>query len=381
MSNSTGRLVPAQRRYDVSDYFMLRANVLSTSEYERIVDNIISRIGSNFEIDSLDHRVKVALIIASPSLYERLANIKTLDLSSSEVRKLIRYLKRMTRRATPFGAFAGVALGTWAERTDITLSTEIHGRARMDAEWLDAYVKQLEELQFIRTSLRWRVASEATLRGGQVKIPVTKPSGSTSAGRAASITLSPMLAAVWELAQMPIAYATLRDALVEKSTSKNEQSVERFLDGLWRHRMLVTDLTPPVTCTTPLNWLLAKLANIPEALIVTHQLKTLMDLLDECAFLNATDCVQRIEMVRAYAANISRATSTKVDIQLDMALKLSGKSISRRVRADVARATQALLRLSPMPFGPGYLQAYKQQFGERYGINHEVPLKELLAGR
>ena len=36
--------------------------------------------------------------------------------------KLLRYLIRMSNRPTPYGLFAGVALGQWAECTDLALA-------------------------------------------------------------------------------------------------------------------------------------------------------------------------------------------------------------------------------------------------------------------
>jgi thiopeptide-type bacteriocin biosynthesis protein len=65
-------------------------------------------------------------------------------------------------------------------------------------------------------------------------------------------------------------------------------------------------------------------------------------------------------------------------LQVDMALDLQGTHINRTVAAEIARAADLLLRLSPWPEGPPHLQSYRHAFESRYGPGRAVPLYELL---
>src|SRR6266852_9809966 len=68
--------------------------------------------------------------------------------------KLLRFLIRMSTRPTPFGLFAGVALGHWGAITDLALSAEPPRTAtRPDMAWLLPFVQKLESRLDIRKHL------------------------------------------------------------------------------------------------------------------------------------------------------------------------------------------------------------------------------------
>jgi thiopeptide-type bacteriocin biosynthesis protein len=364
--------------YQALNFFMLRAPSLSVGECERLtfLASDTDAETEQFPLDQLDSKVRIAIAIGSPTLLGRLSSGAILR-SSDEMRKLRRYIKRMGWRATPFGAFAGIAFGQWGAHTDIALTGERLGRARMDMEWLTHYVRAMEAVPAIRKSLHWSVAPETVLSAGRVSVSRTRIiSNETSVGTP-RILLTPMLQTALSIAKEPILYSDLCIELVKKSSSKNPLAVEHFLYTLWQQGVLVSDLMPPLTNVDALTWLLDKLAPIPCALTARHQLSALAEMLDGCSDLSASDYGRRIGSTRAYALNMC-PIKHKVDIQVDMTMKVSPGSLTGKVREDISLAAQTLLRLSPMPFGPGYLHDYKIRFLERYGANHEVAVHELI---
>ena len=77
------------------------------------------------EIYSLPE-IKESVIIASPSLYERLenwlcGNIKDKKQIEQLHDSMMKYLSRMSTRCTPFGLFAGFSIGAWSDKNNITL--------------------------------------------------------------------------------------------------------------------------------------------------------------------------------------------------------------------------------------------------------------------
>lgn len=366
----------AKSMYAGLDFFMLRAPVLPIGHIEKLATDI-AESSARINYKQLDPIVQVALSIGSPSLHERLHANANLSAASTEAKKFLRYLKRMSYRATPFGAFAGIAIGKWADHSDISLSGRRRGRARMDAAWMAAYVRELEHIPFIRKSVRWFMSAEVSL--GMSRVRITSADQAPGDTRPVNIAFTPMLLEALKLTQNSIQYGVLVDTLVAKSNSKNRHAVERFLDTLWGHRILATDLMPPVTFGDPIEWMHQKLAGIPQARLAMHQLNALRGMLNDCAALDAPDYSERIAKTRAYARNMSAGASTsKVEIQVDMALELSNQQLSVRVRDDVTRAAETLLRISPQPFGPVNLHNYKVLFLEKYGPNHEVPLTDLI---
>jgi hypothetical protein len=81
------------------------------------------------------------------------------------------------------------------------------------------------------------------------------------------------------------------------------------------------------------------------------------------------------EMV-ADAAKIARFDRSP--FQVDAGLELAGRTVSRRVGEEVARAAELLLRISPLPRGSAHISAYRRVFEQRYGAHREVPVLELL---
>src|SRR4051794_11703765 len=73
-----------------------------------------------------DPQVRRALGVGSASLLDALGREERGQLSKRDAArlqsKLLRYLIRMSTRPTPYGLFAGVALGTWGLQTNLTLT-------------------------------------------------------------------------------------------------------------------------------------------------------------------------------------------------------------------------------------------------------------------
>src|SRR5688572_19871881 len=120
-----------------SGFFVMRAPLLPMEELDQL-----RRDPQYWQILSKRSDVHEALHLASPGLLQRLAEGKPDDRVAASVTA---YLVRMCTRATPFGLFAGCALGTVADTTALTVDgpegTTRHSRP--DTEVLAALVERL----------------------------------------------------------------------------------------------------------------------------------------------------------------------------------------------------------------------------------------------
>src|SRR5947209_1616781 len=72
-----------------------------------------------------DPRIRWALVVGSNALLDDLERSSSSSKDAARLKgKLLRFLIRMSTRPTPFGLFAGVALGRWGQETDLVLATE-----------------------------------------------------------------------------------------------------------------------------------------------------------------------------------------------------------------------------------------------------------------
>jgi hypothetical protein len=143
-----------ERLYRPLDAVLVRAPLLPVERYRALADD-----EGHLSFLS-DPRLRRALAVGSPSLLGTLERSQRSGISrrdGEQMRaKLLRYQIRMSTRPTPFGLFAGIALGSWTPVTDLTIrSTCAATRTRPDMAWLMALVLAAEANPAIRRRLNW----------------------------------------------------------------------------------------------------------------------------------------------------------------------------------------------------------------------------------
>jgi class I lanthipeptide synthase len=334
--------------------------------------------------------VRQALAVASPSLLAALDRARPGDPGAARLEaKLLRYLIRMSTRATPFGLFAGVGLARWSDRTELALAGPARTRSRLDMEWLLGLVLRLEAAPEVRRRLRLVANTAAFQRDGRIHLSERAPTGAaTGPGADVSVRATGVVRRALALARRPIAYPELAARLLDSTPGASPERVDRLLGQLCEATLLLSDLRPPLTTAEPARWVAERLAavsagpgdNPPTA--VLDQASRLADLIEAVAQL---DKARAVKATAAYPRLTARAaaggTRARSVLQVDAALDLTGAGLHRAVGEAVAGAAELLLRLSPLPAGPPHLAAYRRALLRRYGPDRAVPLLELLDPR
>jgi thiopeptide-type bacteriocin biosynthesis protein len=293
--------------------------------------------------------------------------------------KLLRYLIRMSTRPTPYGLFAGVALAEWGDTTSLRLAGQRRMRTRPDMEWLFDLVLEVEGRPEVRRQLCLVANRAAFFHAGRVFLDEVAP-GARGGEAATSVRATGAVLRALELARRPIPYDDLAADLLSRAGATREK-VETLIDELWQRTLLLTDLRPPLDGGAPAAYVAERLSAIPPAL----------------------DAVESLGKVRAAAAAWDASPTSageaplrkllqvaegpaKTDdrgslVQVDMAIALDGRQLTRAVADEAARAAELLLRLGPLPFGSPQVVGYRNAFESRYSSAAEVPLLELLDPR
>ena len=129
-----------------------------------------------------DGRVQRAIAVASASLLGTLERFKQSGLTQRDTErmraKLLRYQIRMSTRPTPFGLFAGVALGSWGSQTDLVVrSTCALTRTRPDMTWLMEFVLSVEANAAVRKRLSYYSNSLTTIEADRFALAERAPTG------------------------------------------------------------------------------------------------------------------------------------------------------------------------------------------------------------
>ena len=150
--------------------------------------------------------VRDALYVASPDLDRNLDYWRSDpdgERGQRVERALVRYLERMAARATPFGLFAGCAVGRIAERTEPRLAARSAYRRhpRLDMRYLCGVVDVLERDPLLRECLRFRPNSSLYRLGDRWHWIELTPDDERHSHRFRRLDAGPWLDEVIELAR------------------------------------------------------------------------------------------------------------------------------------------------------------------------------------
>lgn len=394
--------------YEALDGILVRIPAFPIEAYQALPDALASQ-GVLYAEDP-----HVRLIVATGSLSLLDALDRTLTSPKEQAHrddKLLRYLIRMTTRPTPFGLFAGVALGAWAETTDLSLAPAAPlTQSRPDMSWLLRLVWALEEMPEVRRCLRYVTNTALSIRGGRVYLHEQARHDHSQPTSIISLRATGVVKRALLLARQPIAYTDLVDTLLTVTPGATEAQVEGLVTELWRQMALWTDLRPPLTVANPARYVFERLASIAPARPVHEYLGKVIQAIAawdaQAGAQEASDYRRLIHLLQQsetilssfprqteHDLSTSGASPLAGDIQpqnkqrdqlpgallqVDMALPLAGQYITQEVGKEVAHAAELLLRISSFPHGSPILASYRKQFIDRYGEEREVPLLEAL---
>jgi lantibiotic biosynthesis protein len=326
-----------------------------------------------------DPRIRAALAVGGGNLYDVLGRADSSGKDDPDsAGKLLRYLIRMSTRPTPYGLFAGVALAEWGPETDLSLApVRPRTRTRPDMAWLLRLVMKAESRPEVRAQLCYVANPRAFVGAGRVFLPEAAPTADTGVPAAAvSARASNVVRRALALARTPISHERLVAELATAPGATIEK-VEKLIEELWRQTLLLTDLRPPLTEPGPATYVARRLRDIPAAADLLKRLEAALSGMAEWDALP----IEKVAAAYRHLAihpDANEPAASEPFSQVDMALALGGSRITKAVATEAIRAAELLLRLTPLPVGLPYLNAYRHSFEERYGTEREVPLLELL---
>lgn len=387
----------SQPTYRAAGFFLLRAPILPLEEFATVTAD---RAGPGLIPDRLarlrdqgrarlrelaDHpRVAQALHVASPSLT---AAITRPGFASAMDRKadrayssLLRYVARMSSRPTPYGLFSGVGVGTFEPTTTLRLAADpVAGtRTRSDVGWLLALIKKIESDPDVVAQLRVTVNPLLYRAGDRAVLPFADIHGQED-NRQIGFRVTEPVALALELASQPgTTYLDLLEGIRAGVSGATPEQVHGLVHRLWDLHVLTSDLRPASTVALPEEDLIKRLDGVPGCVDVQaalRQLRVLASAVDEA---RGSAGLEQLTELTAHQRTLTPAHSCET-YQLDTGLALTGHALTAEVGDAAAEAADTLLRLGAWPRRHHHLVEYHAAFLERYGVDAEVPLLELLS--
>ena len=320
-----------------------------------------------------------ALFLASPDLCEALEHWRQAPESEKgqrAERSLMRYLSRMAARPTPFGLFAGCAVGRIGEATRLSVAPreEYIRHTRLDNDYLsllcDAVVKDAE----LREGLRFRPNSSLYEAAGRLRYAESRLREKTRAYHLVAVEDSPYLREILDRARGGASPEDLAMALVDGEITIED--ARAFIGELIDSQILVPDLSPTVTGPEPVHDLLTQLRAHPALARLAEPLAEAQRALESMDGAGpGADPARYLEIAEGL-----RALPAKVELsrlfQVDMAKPAPEATLGEAVIDEIRRAA-ALLHGLARGRGEDALSKFRQAFAARYD-GREVPLAQVL---
>ncbi|HEY3399003.1 MAG TPA: lantibiotic dehydratase [Geothrix sp.] len=326
--------------------------------------------------------VREAVALASPDLAARLgAWLKgTLEGAAARnmERALLRYLSRMSHRATPFGLFAGVSKGTWGTSSRLDLAPWLACRkaARLDWGVLEALIDRLERDPEVRSRVRYRPNSSLHALGGWYRYLEHREQA--EGGRTyhlEAVEATPHLAFVLKEAQAGASLEGLGKRLADHM-EVDVGEARAFLDQVIEAQVLCGDLHPSLTSSDPVGQVVALLRAHPATAPSAEPLAALVADLEALAATPPGSHPEGYPSQMPALAGLEVPPGTRDVLQVDLHRPAPDLTLSPRVRRALEEGAETLRQLTA-PRTEGPLDRFRAAFEERYGTRW-VPLLEVL---
>jgi lantibiotic biosynthesis protein len=319
-----------------------------------------------------------AIEISSPALARTLRQIHARRrLKPGEVRRaaeaLSRYQVRAATRCTPFGLLAGVGRLRFGEETKVVNPGRHRKWVTVDQGWLIAAARAMERDPRVRGRLRVQANALASEHGGRLESSFALDMRSPAKPR--SVRATPAVKLAMQAAAEPIAYGKLLGALTARFPEAPTASIDNLLGQLIELDFLLTELRPPDDHPDPLAHVLGL---VPEAPGLARISRAVAGYASRRLPDGAPDEARELATLISAVTVRDGAQESGAPLAVDVELDLEG-TLHRAVAEEIAAAAEVLWRVGPDLTGASpALNAYRQEFIERYGIWQAVPLAELL---
>ena len=351
-----------------SGFFVMRAPLLPLEELDRL------RAEPGYWRTLIERAdVREALHLASPGLVRRLAEG---DPDDRVIASVTAYLTRMCTRSTPFGLFAGCALGTVGEATALTVdgSHGITRHTRPDTEVLTTLVERLLADPATQQAMTVEPNSSRYHAAGAMRLIESRVRDGGRAHHLVVIEDDEALRCALEAAAGGARVAAVVDVVAVHAGAPPAQARD-YVAALIDAKVLTPVAEPAVTGAEPLGQLLSALGD-PAFAATTDALQRVSDELRRLDTAGIGHPPQDYAPVTAELLELAGAGDEARVVQVDLHRDGAGLTLGPEVIRALTDGVVLLHRVSAAGEHPA-MARFKAEFAARYE-DREVPLMEAL---
>ncbi|WMM25767.1 lantibiotic dehydratase [Tissierella sp. MB52-C2] len=370
-------------KYRCKDVFMIRTPTLPIDKFsELLIKNDISELVSD---ESMYGFLNESLLVSSKSLQKSLnMNTKNKKKEKAYNLSLLKYITRASARPTPYGLFAGVALGKFidCEKEDLIIIDESKCKrdAKVDTYWICHLIHELEKKCEVLSKLRLQFNTICYRYGDRMKNPYFSNHGSIDNLKnyveENNIKYSPLIDIIKENSKSFIAYKELKSKICENYEGVPEHIIDNTLAMLVENEYLLTDLRLPAYCNDSLEHVIQKLESNKEIEDLTNNLKKLKRLID--VYNKSTAPVEDVEIIENIYEIMEKLHTTKDYMEVNRGLVLEKNNLPMSLKKKIENFANTFCDIYLESEHYPKLDKFISEFSEQYGLNVELPLKEII---
>ncbi|WP_195837965.1 lantibiotic dehydratase [Tissierella pigra] len=370
-------------KYKCKDIFMIRTPALSIDKLSQLLTkNDISEFVSD---ESMYGFLNESLLVSSKSLQRSLnMDIKNKKKEKAYNLSLLKYITRASSRPTPYGLFAGVALGKFSdsEKEDTVIIDESRAirDAKIDTYWICHLIHELEKNHEVLSKLQLQFNTICYRYGDRINNPYFSNHGNADNLKnyveENNIRYSPLIDIIKENSKSFIAYKDLKFKICEIYKGIPEHVVDNTLGMLVENEYLLTDLRLPAYCNDGLGHVISKLKNNKKIEDITNNLKELKLLID--TYNKNTTFVENIEIIENIYEIMEKLHITKDYLEVNRGLILEKNTLPMSLKKRIEDFVNVFCNLYLESEYYSKLDKFIDIFSENYGLNVEVPLTEII---
>lgn len=358
--------------------FVLRTPLLPVNFYTSLLDNY----SSEAIFKTLDNPyVKNAIALASPELYSELEKYRVNPLSFSKDKRsslelsLLKYIARISSRATPFGLFAGCTTGTFGTETNIELQSKekYTSHTQFDMQFWTTLLQELGKDETVRATLEYYPNSSMYKIGEFYRYVEYKFVTKRREHTIAAIRKNNFIDAIYKAVKSGKKCIELVHLIIDDASETEEAFA--FINELIDNQFLVSNLEATVTGSDEIERVLAILEKVEgskEKYALLKELKAQLLAMESNIVKHQTISQSIQEKVQQLGVDFEE----KYLLQTDLYTKTSSCTLNNKTVSKLKQVITFLDKIQETSSNTN-LEAFKKAFLNRYETK-EMPLSVVL---
>ena len=359
------------------DTYVLRTPLYPINFYTKLLNSYSSeKLFGVLE----NHLVKDAIKLATPELiceFEKLRSNAKQNQSEKQVNlelALLKYVARLSSRATPFGTFAGCSTGVLSNNTSIEIDALENHKVftQFDMHYWISLLQDISKKPTVQRNLVFYPNSSLYKIADFYRYVEYQYINKKREHTLSSFRVNDIIDILLENSKNGLKINELVDLIIDNNSEIDEAT--EFVLELITNQILVSELDTTITGNFDINRIIKILENIPEAHSECLVLKEMAILFEHKV--NLTESCGQFDDLKKMVEKFETEFEEKYILQTDLYQKTTNSTLNRKASFKVIKALQFLSKIQRNKENDNLIN-FKKAFQKRYETR-EMPLSVVL---